>query len=219
MSYVAFFDVDHTLLNLNSGEAILRRAYKEGQLSRSRFIQAFLLAILYKIKLVSPYTIMQKFAGWMAGSKRSAFEIFCRHLAGDVLLPSLRPEIIREIEVHRKQGASLVILSSTIRSVCEPIADHFGMHAILSSDLEVVDGIYTGKAARSFCFRDEKLRCMRQYLQETGHSAESAFFYGDSTDDLPALREVGNPICVFPGRRLRKHARKNGWKIIGSEKS
>jgi hypothetical protein len=60
MRYIAFFDVDNTILKINSGEAFLRRAYKNGLLSTWKLIKAYYLAILYRLKIIHPSTIIEK---------------------------------------------------------------------------------------------------------------------------------------------------------------
>ncbi|MBN1951510.1 MAG: HAD-IB family hydrolase [Bacteroidales bacterium] len=214
MSYVVFIDVDHTLLKINSGEGVLRKARREGQLPVLRMVHAIGLAILYKIKLANPYRIMTKFAEWVGGWHVDEFGEFCRILTDEIHIPALRPEMIKEIKEHKDRGAHLVILSSSIRPVCDPLAVHFGMDAVISSELDIKEGIYTGKPDGEFCFRENKLRRMEEYLENIHYSKEDAYYYGDSTDDLPVLYAIGHPVCVYPKWRLKKIALREGWRVI-----
>src|SRR5690606_22999925 len=37
--------------------------------------------------------------------------------------------------------------------------------------------------------------------------------YSDSSNDLPMLSLVGDPVAINPDARLREHARTHGWRI------
>ena len=68
MRYIAFFDLDNTILRINSGEALLRRAYKKGILSTWQLIIAYSLAIRHKLHLIDPLKIIEKLGNWLAES-------------------------------------------------------------------------------------------------------------------------------------------------------
>ena len=213
MRYVAFFDLDNTILKINSGEALLRRAYKNGLLSIRKLIHAYYLAILYRLKLIDPSAIIEKLNGWLAKSPVNEIETLCTEIVEKDLIPAIRPEIINEIKMHKEQGADLVILSSAIASICFRLAKHLEMHSVICSELEIVNQQYTGRPIGRFCFRDEKLHRMNQYLHTHNYAREDSYYYADSIDDLPVLQAVGHPVCVNPDKSLEKIARVNHWII------
>jgi phosphoserine phosphatase len=53
----------------------------------------------------------------------------------------------------------------------------------------------------------------RAFANERGFALEDACFYSDSITDLPLLEAVGTPIIVNPDARLRRHAKRRGWRI------
>jgi HAD superfamily hydrolase (TIGR01490 family) len=213
MSYAAFFDLDNTILKINSGEALLRRAYQNGSLSTWKLMNAYYLAILYKLNLIDPSTIIEKLSSWLAKSAVNDIESLCLEMVEKDLIPAVRPEIMNAIKMHKEQGAKLVILSSAITSICYRLAEHLGMDSVICSELEVVNQQYTGSPVGKFCFRDEKLNRMNQYLHTNNYSLEDAYYYADSIDDLAVLRSVGHPVCVNPDKSLERIARERQWAI------
>jgi HAD superfamily hydrolase (TIGR01490 family) len=213
MGYAAFFDLDHTLLKINSGGSFIRRAYKNGLLSKRKLIHASCLAILYKLHLADPLTIIEKLNGWLAGSPVTDTGLLCDEIVEQDLIPAVRPEMLREIRRHGEQGADLVILSSVIAPIGLRLARHLEMHSVLCSEMEVVNLKYTGRPAGRFCFRDEKLRRMNRYLHDHHFAPEDSWYYADSIDDLPVLQSVGHPVCVNPDKSLEKTAREHHWTI------
>lgn len=213
MSYVAFFDVDHTILKINSGEALLRRAYKNGLLSLRKLIHAYYLALLYRFKIIDPLTVIEKFYSWLSKSSVEDVESLCAEIVEKDLIPAIRPEIIKVIKMHREQGADLVILSSAIASICFRLAKHLEMHSVICTELEIADQHYTGQTTGRFCFREEKLNRMNRYLHTHNYAVEDSYYYGDSIDDIKVLQAVGHPVCVNPDKSLEKTARVCNWII------
>jgi|WetSurSiteA1Bulk_404760.scaffolds.fasta_scaffold00128_16 HAD superfamily hydrolase (TIGR01490 family) len=213
MRYVAFFDLDNTILKIKSGEALLRKAYQNGLLSNWKLIHVYYLATLYKLHLIDPAIIIEKLSSCLAKSPENEIEALCHEIVEKDLVPAIRPDIINEIRKHKEQGAILVILSSAIASICFPLAKHLGMHAVICSELEVVNQQYTGRPLGKFCFRDEKLDRMNLYLANNNHSHEDSYYYADSIDDLPVLQSVGHPVCVNPDKHLEKIAQERNWVI------
>jgi len=168
---------------------------------------------MYKLNAIDPSTIIEKLNGWLAGTTVNAIEKLCDEIVEKDLIPAIRPEMIREIKMHKKQGANLVILSSAIASICLRLASHLEMHEVICSEMEVVNQQYTGRPTGRFCFRDEKLNRMKQYLHHNHYACEDSYYYADSIDDLPVLHSVGHPVRVNPDKSLEKIAREHNWVI------
>ena len=213
MKYAAFFDLDHTILKINSGEALIRGANRLGLLSTGKLIKAYFLAILYKRSLMDPLKVIEKLSSWLTESPVNEVDTLCEEIVEKDLVPAIRPQMIDEIRKHKKLGAHLVILSSAIAPVCFRLAKHLEMDAVTCTELEVDKQQFTGRAKLGFCFRDEKLNRLNQYLQTNNFTREDSFYYADSIDDLPVLQSVGHAVCVNPGKRLKKKAREQNWII------
>jgi putative phosphoserine phosphatase/1-acylglycerol-3-phosphate O-acyltransferase len=213
-SYISFFDLDRTIIRSNSGEALIRHAYKNGYLSSAGLARSIYLSLLYKYNLRDTVEIITALAFWLKGLPEPelsdiAKEIFSNQLKGDI-----RPGIVNEIEMHKTAGGKSVILSSALRPVCREVADHLGIDDIICSDLESENGILTGRPAGTFCFGEEKLKRIREYCEINNTSLSGSWYYSDSHSDMPVLESVGNPVCVSPDRKLMKEAGLRGWKII-----
>jgi phosphoserine phosphatase len=83
---------------------------------------------------------------------------------------------------------------------------------------EVRDGVYTGRAAGPFTYREGKADAIRQLAAERGIDLAESFAYSDSESDLPMLRTVGHPVAVNPDAELQRVARAEGWRIMRFDK-
>lgn len=115
---------------------------------------------------------------------------------------------------HRERGDDLVIITATNRFVTEPIAELLGVHELLATEPERVNGRYTGAIAGTPCYREGKVDRLRQWLAAHGRDYRDTWFYSDSHNDLPLLERVEHPVAVDPDDTLEAAARKRDWPII-----
>ncbi len=182
-------------------------------MSNSDMMRALWLLLLYKISLRDPVKIINEMAAWVKNVPETVFNRLSAEISTNVLIPAIYPEAIREIRMHKENGAKTVILSSTPASIGHEMAKALDMDDIICSELEVINGVLTGRSIGPLCYGDEKAVRMKKYCELMNCTPEDSWFYGDSIADFPALLIAGNPVCINPDKKLLKKARKNGWKI------
>lgn len=210
---IAFFDIDKTILSINSGEALIKQAHKKGIIGKTGIIKAAYAGFQYKYRLNDSFKIINKMGLWLKGISEEKFNKISKEIFHKDIIPNIRPEIIDEIKRLKKQGTKVVILSSATQSICEPLANYLEFDDVICSKLEVNNGKFTGFPIGSFCFREEKLNQLVAYCSNLNFKLENSSYYADSIDDLPALEKVGYPVCVSPDKKLAKTAKKRDWVI------
>lgn len=211
--YAAFFDLDKTILSINSGSVLVRMAYKRGLMSTSDLLNAIYLSWLYKFNLRDTALIVAGMGRWLKGLTVDEVNDLSEHIVNKHLVHAIRPEIYSEIKFHKENDAEIVILSSVIIQICKPLGSYIGVDNFICTAMEVVDGVFTGMVENKYCFEDEKRVRLMQYCEAGNYDLAEAFYYGDSISDLPALDVVGHPVCVEPDRKLIRIARERGWRI------
>jgi HAD superfamily hydrolase (TIGR01490 family) len=213
-SYIAFFDLDRTIIYKNSGAVLVRQAYKNGFLNTRSLLSAIYQAYLYKFSLRDTTHIIAKMGSWVKGFPVDSLNRLSEAIVKNYLLETIRPEIFKEIRFHKEQNAEVVLLSSAISSVCNPIGAHLKMDSIICTEMEVDDGFLTGDPIGNYCFEDEKVRRLLEYCKNKNISPKESWYYGDSISDLPVLSAVGFPVCVNPDKKLLKTANRKSWKVL-----
>jgi HAD superfamily hydrolase (TIGR01490 family) len=211
--YIAFFDLDRTIISLNSGSLLVRQAYRNGALSTRNLINAIFQSYLYKFKLRDTNLIILKMGTWLKGIYHETIDELSKQVVEQYLLASIRPEIIEEFGIHKRNNGRTVILSSSISSICNPIGRHLGIDDIICTTMETNEGILTGAPVGTFCYGDEKRIRVLSYCEKNHYNLSEAWYYADSISDLPVFEVVGHPVCVAPDKKLSRIARKNRWKI------
>jgi HAD superfamily hydrolase (TIGR01490 family) len=210
--YIAFFDLDHTILNTSSGRVMFRESYRHGIIGRKELFKAFLFTVLYRLGIMSEESIIRRWVGWYRGTSIETFAPIASDWVKQ-LHSVIRNDARTEVQLHRDNGGRTVILSASTPFFCEQVKNTLGMDDIICTELEYVDGRLTGKLKGSYCHGREKLSRARGYCLTQGVSMKDSYYYADSINDLPVLEEVGIPICVTPDKKLERIAMKRGWRI------
>jgi len=213
-SYIAFFDLDDTLIRANSGKLLVRGAYEKEMMSLPDLINALWLSFLYKFRLMDSEKIIAGMLNWLAGIPEKSVsdlstEVFEKHM-----LHAIPEEARSEIRMHKDKNAAVVILSSALSSVCQVVANHLEMDDVICTQIEIDDGRCTGRTAGKLCFGNEKVSRLKEYCEKNNSKISDAWYYGDSISDLPVLSIVGNPVCINPDRQLRKRSKEKKWLIF-----
>jgi len=212
--YAAFFDIDETIIRINSSRSLVKRAHRTGMMGNRDLVRAIYQVFLYKYNLKDTLKIIHKMGSWIAGVKVDHMKAIVAKIFETDILPAIRPAVVDEIERHRSQGAELIILSSAISIICQLLSDHLRFDRVICTVMEESGGYFTGRPVGKFCFRDEKLVRLKAYCAENGYSLSETFYYADSIDDAPAFLQVGHPVCVSPDRKLSRLAAQKGWTVI-----
>jgi HAD superfamily hydrolase (TIGR01490 family) len=213
-NYPVFVDLDDTLLTVSSGKVMGEEAFRQGLLKFNELFVSIWYSLLYKINLAHSTRIFHRMACWLKGMEEKTIKDLSENLVDQVLLRRLNAEVLSEIENHRNNNGIIVLLSSAISYICEPIVSELGIDDLICSRLEIVDGKFTGLPEGKLVFGPEKSVRLTEYCEINGFSIKDAYCYADSFSDLPALEICGHPVAVRPDRRLGSAARKRGWKII-----
>jgi HAD superfamily hydrolase (TIGR01490 family) len=213
-SYIAFFDLDDTLIRANSGKLLVRVAYEKGMMSLPDLIKALWLSFLYKFRLMDSEKIIAGMLTWLAGVPEKRVNDLSSEVFGKYLLTAITVEARNEINMHKGKNAALVILSSALSPVCQAVADHLEMDDIICTTIETENGLCTGRTTGKLCFGNEKVFRLKMYCEKINCKVENAWYYGDSISDLPVLSTVGVPVCVNPDKKLLKAAKRNRWRIL-----
>jgi putative phosphoserine phosphatase/1-acylglycerol-3-phosphate O-acyltransferase len=112
---------------------------------------------------------------------------------------------------HRARDRARGARGSTIYAA-RPVARGIGIDHVLSTELEVEAGKFTGRP-RALCFGRHKVTLAEAWAARHGIDLAASYFYSDSYNDLPMLERVGTAIAVNPDTRLSRLARRRGWSI------
>lgn len=216
---LALFDLDHTLLPLDSdyqwadflartgraGDPVeaqrcndeLMDRYNAGNLTAEESAE-FMLGLLTRAEPA-------KLAQW--------HEVFM----AEVIRPHILPSAVELVQQHLDRGDLCAIVTATNEFVTAPIARAFGVPHLIATLPEQKQGRYTGRIQGVPSFQAGKITRVNEWLATMDLALsdfERTYFYSDSPNDLPLLDVVTHPIATNPSPVLRQLALDRGWEII-----
>lgn len=209
----AFFDMDLTLIRINTGTQWIKFLRRRGEMTRWRMLQAMGWLAQYKLAVLDMEAVTTKVIRELAGQPEQEMVDKCLGFTRDVVLPEIAPKGLAALEEHRRQGHVVAILSSSTPYVTEPLAKHLGIEHVLCTRLSVKGGKFVGTHVRPACYGRGKVHWAEAFARERSIDLDKSFFYTDSYSDLPMLERVGEKRVVNPDTRLRRHARRLGWAV------
>jgi HAD superfamily hydrolase (TIGR01490 family) len=219
---LALFDLDHTLIPLDSDHAWGVYTTSIGwndpvdfQRRNDEFYAHYKAGTLDIHDYVRFATRAMRRQG--AVTSRAAHAQFM----ATVVQPAIRPQAMALVREHQQQGDEVIIVTATNEFVTRPIAEAFGVSELIA--VELVRGAMepgadwiTGEIEGTPSFREGKITRVTQWLQERGlgwDEVESTF-YSDSINDLSLLAHVTHPVATNPDEPLRAVAVSRGWRIL-----
>jgi HAD superfamily hydrolase (TIGR01490 family) len=174
--------------------------------------KAIYWSTLYKLAVLDMETVFTKLCRDLEGDLESEMIAKCDVWYREHIEPHVAPAARVAVEHHRQAGHVVVLATGSTAYAARPVAKGVGIEHVLSSELEVVGGAFTGRPS-ALCFGRHKVALAEQWAASHGIDLARSYFYSDSYNDLPMLARVGTAIAVNPDARLRRHARKHGWAI------
>jgi len=210
----AFFDMDLTLVAANTAWLYVRHLRREGYASRRQLARALFWSVRYRLGSIEIDRVYEDAVRSMAGRTEETEY----RLAMGCFEAGVRSRISeqgrRTVEGHREQGHRLVVLTGSPIYGAKPVAAALGIEHVISTELEVRDGAFSGRVVPPLCYGQGKVDKALGFARRHGVDLTRSYFYTDSHTDLPMLEAVGHPRAVNPDRRLRREATRRGWPVL-----
>ncbi len=219
---LALFDLDHTLIPLDSdhawGEFTTARGWTDAtefKRQNDAFYEHYKAGTLD----VPAYVRFATAAIVRQGASKS----IAAHaeFMGAVIQKGIKPQALELVQAHQRAGDTVIVVTATNAFVTRPIAKAFGVDELIAVELAMDSapggtGWYNGEIAGIPSFREGKVTRVSQWL--AGHGLDwnqvHTTFYSDSLNDLPLLEKVTVPVATNPDARLRALAQERGWRIL-----
>lgn len=216
---LALFDLDHTLLDVDSdylwGEYIVKHDLVDEAQYRTAnqkfyndYIEGTLDATEYN----------EFVAQFLSSLPLDRLDELREDYIQSEIEPHIRPKAMEALCHHIEKGHDVVIISATNDFVVSAIAKRFGVESanVLATPLEIKDERYTGKLTDKPNFQAGKIYHLDKWLdkqQAAGITFEKTYAYSDSKNDIPLLEWADVAICVSPDEALHAHALAHRWAV------
>ena len=219
MKNLALFDLDHTLLPLDSdyewGQFLARVGAVDPDAFARRNADFY---AQYQAGVLDPLEYLEFSLGTLARFPRRQLDAWHKQFMGEVIKPAIKPVVRDLIKRHQDADDLTAIITATNRFVTEPIAHELGVAHLLAPEPETTpEGEITGKLKGNPTYGPGKVTRTKEWLSGMGRtldSFEKSHFYSDSQNDIPLLSVVTHPVATNPNAKLEAHAKAQGWPLL-----
>ena len=213
----AFFDFDGTIIASHSVKDMFLERLKSGEVRGQEIFDLGAMIPRYLLKQDSFKDAIAASIRNLEGIPEEKLLELGDRVARERLSAEVFPEMRAMIRAHQQKGHTVAIVSSATRYQVEPLAQSLGIEHILCTELEVVDGHFTGEIDGEPCYAENKVTAVRDFAKRHRVNIGKSFFYSNGFEDLALLETVGHPVVINPDSKLAKVARRNGWRDIRLE--
>lgn len=217
---LALFDLDNTLLTTDSdfewAQFLIEQGVLDREVQEARNIEFY---AHYQAGTLDIDAFLDFQLQPLSRHSRAQLEAWHAEFMARCIRPNISAQARALVEQHHTAGDLLAIVTATNSFVTAPIAREFGIPHLIATipAQDCRSGLYTGKPSGLPSFREGKVTRVEAWLESLGlwwGSFAQSYFYSDSHNDLPLLRQVSQPVAVDPDEKLEAHARQQGWSVI-----
>lgn len=219
---LAVFDMDHTLMPMDTGDAWVRFVTEKSGID-SGFVHSELarFAREYRDGTLSIDDFESFQMRFIAQFARRDLDKWLAEYIETWSKPNVPVKSRLLVEKHVGMGDHVALCSATYDYVVTPVAALFGIDNVLCVGAGVrEDGEFSGEIADFPSYMEGKIAHVERFLERqkaAGIVYESLVFYSDSDADMPLFeyveRNAGKCVAVNPNPKLLAVARERGWEI------
>jgi len=212
---LALFDLDNTLLSGDSDylwgcflaeQGLVDRDYYEQE--NQRFYDE------YKDGSLDIFEFLAFSLKPLADNEPAVLADLQQQFLEQKIRPIMSPASFQLIDKHKKANDTLAVITATNSFVTGPIVQAFGIENLLATEPEKINNRYTGKVDGTPCFQEGKVERLESWMREHNQNLQDSWFYSDSHNDIPLLKQVDHPVAVDPDEQLHQLATNLGWPVI-----
>jgi HAD superfamily hydrolase (TIGR01490 family) len=216
---LALFDLDHTLLPLDSDHQWAQYLAQTGRAGDPAVALARNEDLMnrYNAGALTAEQAAEFMLGLLAAHPPHLLAAWHEDYMQRVIRPAITEQALTLVQKHLEAGDLCAIVTATNSFVTAPIARAFGVPTLIATQPEYLSGRYTGKIDGTPSFKEGKVLRVNAWLATLNRTLEDfseSYFYSDSINDLPLLEVVTHPIVTNPSPSLLSVAQERHWPVL-----
>ena len=216
---LALFDLDHTLLPLDSDHQWAQYLAQTGRAGDPAVALARNEDLMnrYNAGALTAEQAAEFMLGLLVAHPPQLLAAWHEDYMQRVIRPAITEQALSLVQKHLEAGDLCAIVTATNSFVTAPIARAFGVPTLIATEPEYLSGRYTGKIDGTPSFKEGKVLRVKAWLATLNRKLEDfseSYFYSDSINDLPLLEVVTHPIVTNPSPSLLNVAKERNWPVL-----
>lgn len=214
LQQLSAFDLDHTLLQVNSSFHFARHLQRFGIISTGAMAYLTFCYVLHKAGILSIQQLQTRvFQRFFQGRPADLFERHAELFVQEQFSKITYTPAVDRLNAAKHNGHKVLILSSSPDFLVKTFAKAFGVQTWAGTEylLNAEAHYYSiGK----WMLSDNKVDHLLLIMHQLGIHKQQVTAYSDSILDLSFLQAAGTPVGVNPDHFLRRLCKKNQWTIL-----
>lgn len=124
-------------------------------------------------------------------------------------------KILQILKKHQQESVEVIFVSGGFKSLLAPLAEYLDVKTLLCIEPEIIHGTLSGNILSPQTIGEGKVIAIKQFLSsQVNYDLVQSFAYGDHESDLSMLKLVGQPCVVGNDACLLDYAKKQNWPVI-----
>ena len=110
------------------------------------------------------------------------------------------------IQTAQAHGIKFMLVSGGFTYFTDRLKARLGLDYAYANELEIIDGVLTGKVIGPIIDAEAKATLLRQHRDALGLTAEQVIAMGDGANDIPMLEAAGFGVAFHAKAKTKSHA-------------
>lgn len=209
----AFFDFDGTLIDGYSATAFFKQRLRHGDIGVRELVATINESLNVERRGHDVTELMNVGVAAQAGKTVDELERWSKGVFRKKIAGMLFTDSRALIDAHKRKGHTVVVASSATYPQIKPTADDLGIRHIVCTEMEIEDGVLTGKLAGPIRWGQGKADGVKEFARANKVTLKQSFAYSNGAEDIPFLSVVGHPCALNPDEELEEFAKEKGWPV------
>lgn len=209
----AFFDFDGTLIDGYSAALYFRQRLTTGDIGAGELLRTMIEIFNMQQRGNDVTNLMDIALGALAGRDLDELERLAEQMWRTKIAPKVFPEARLLVNAHLRAGHTVALASSATRFQAAGAAADLDIEHLLVTEVEVVDGLLTGRVDGPILWGEGKAQAVEQFAEENQIDLAQSYAYGNGAEDVHYLETVGRPRPLNPDAGLTRAAEERGWPV------
>jgi HAD superfamily hydrolase (TIGR01490 family) len=213
MARWAVFDIDGTLLPDISMERVFLRYLLREKLLPFGNIASYLLRGLTAALLHGWEEAIKRNKVYLRGLRVSDIDTYAEACFHERIAPAIVKGGKQQIESLMQEGYRIMIISGAPSFLVRPLEPVVRPDVVISTELEVKNGCYTGRIEGPHPFGIAKRAILENMQKDLDLDFSASVVFANHHSDIHHMKLFGRAVAVNATPKLRKLASELGWEM------
>lgn len=198
MKKLAIFDVDYTITKKETLMELFKYVIKEDKKNIKFIPRALYSGLMYIIGVYDEKKVKETFLKFLDGSEEKEMKEMVNRFYKNRLSKLLYKDSLEMMKKLKGEGYDIYLISASPEFYLYELYAIPEVDKIIGTRFDFVDGKFNRRMNGENCKGEEKVKRLKEVLDEEGIEVDFAnsYMFSDSLSDLPLLNLVGKPYLI-----------------------